>query len=198
MEGKATLIDRALQGDSRAIGRLYDQYYSVVRRLTFSIDPKAPEDQVHLVLMKVLELLKDPEREFDANFRDRFTGWLFRVAKNVLQDERKRGGRQPRQLSFDGGVAEVSGSAASPSQMAVKGEIEELLKSQVEGLPSLYRQVLELYFFGGRSQKQIADQLGIDLLAVRKRMQRAYSRLRSNLRHLATTLHRARRPEPDC
>jgi RNA polymerase sigma-70 factor (ECF subfamily) len=190
-EGKGTIIERALKGDSHAIGRLYDQYYSVVRRLTFSIDPRAPEDRVHVVLVKVLELLKDPEREFDQGLRQRFTGWLYRIAKNVILDERKRHLRKSQHISLDGGKYEELGEEQSPSQVAMQSELESLLKFQIDSLPPLYRDVLERYFFSHHSQQQIAEDLGIDVVAVRKRMQRAYDRLRANLKDVATTLYRA-------
>lgn len=191
MEGKGTLIDRVLKGDAGAIDRLYERYYSIVRRMAQSIDPKAPEDKVQIVLVKVLELLKDPDREFDGDFRNKFTGWLFRVAKNVLYDHRKREIAK-RPLSLDIGP-EAEASVKSPSQIAIQKELETILRDQIESLPSLYRDVLQPYFFEGKSAKQIAEDLDIDELAVRKRMTRAYDRLRSHVKGVATTLHRAHR-----
>lgn len=188
MESKGTLIERVIRGEAGAIDRLYRQYYTVVRRMARRIDPNAPEDQVQIVLMKVLELLKDPDREFDGDFRNKFTGWLYRVAKNVLAEGRRRQGRH---LSLDAGGPPESAQVRSPSQIAVQTELESLLRVQVNSLPSLYREVLESYFFDGRSTQQIAQRLGLDEVTVRKRMQRAYDRLRAQLKGVATTLYRA-------
>jgi RNA polymerase sigma-70 factor (ECF subfamily) len=191
MEGKGTLIERALKGETGAIDRLYDRYYTIVRRMTHSLDPAAPEDKVHVVLIKVLQLLKDPDREFDGDFRNKFTGWLFRVARNVLFDDRRKRGEKG-QVSLDNGGPEAAAKIKSPSQVAIQEELETLLREQIESLPPLYRDVLQPYFFEGKSTKEIADDLELDELAVRKRMSRAYDRLRSHLRGVATTLYRAR------
>lgn len=195
-EGKGTIIDRALKGDARALDRLYQQYYSIVKRFTYSIDPGAPEDRVQLVLIKVLELLRNPEKDFDQDFPQKFTGWLFRVAKNVVSDERKRHLRQSRFASLDGGAPERSGKIRTPSQIAVHTELESMLRTQIDGLPSLYREVLERYFFQQRSHREIAEELGLDEITVRKRMQRACERLRSTLKSVATTLYR--KHKADC
>jgi RNA polymerase sigma-70 factor (ECF subfamily) len=196
MEGKKTLIQRALDGDGRAIDRLYDRYYSVIRRFSYHLDPHANDDRVHLVAMKVLDLLRNPEGEFDDGFPQKFTHWLYRVAEHVLLDERRRHVRKPRQLSLDQPIipgeapALPAAEGLSPSQAFLQQEAAELLREHIGTLPSMFREVMQLYWFDRLSHKEIADRLGVDVEVVRKRMQRAYDRLRATLRDVATTLYR--------
>ncbi len=193
MEGKATLIGRALNGESQAINRLYEQYASVIRRFTYHIEPNAPEDRVHAVTLKVLELLKSPDQEFDQGFRQKFTAWLFKVAENEIRADRRKEVKASPRSKLDDGYSEPLGRLDSPSQMVFQREIDAILREQVNSLPSMYRDVLNLYFFQNLSQREIAEKLDLDELTIRKRMQRAYDRLRSGLKSVATTLIRAAR-----
>jgi RNA polymerase sigma-70 factor (ECF subfamily) len=192
--GKKTLVARVLQGDRAAIGVLYDRYHSLVRRIAYSLDPRGAEDRIQVALLKVLELLRDPGREFDEGFPERLTCWVIRIVKNVAAGERRR--RGPSSLSLDDdepgrAPGEPEARLASPTEAAAREEVEGILREQVRSLPSMYRDVLDLYFFKRRSQKEIAEELGVEELVVRKRMERAYRRLRSGLRSVATTLWRA-------
>lgn len=191
-----TTIRRAVAGDETALERLCRDYRTMVMRFARHLQPDAGEDQVHEILLKVLQLLRDPKREFDDGFGEKFTAWLYNVSENVLRESRRR--RRVGEISIDKPGSETDAfrhrdpvsRGTSPTLAAVRLEMRRMIHARLQLLPPLYREAIRLHWLEGRSAVEIGRKLGIDETTVRKRLQRGQERLRAMLTRTQTTLHR--------
>jgi RNA polymerase sigma-70 factor, ECF subfamily len=133
------------------------------------------------------------------NFEERssFATWLTRIAINaaLMTLRKKRGSHEtPLDSMDDSGdnyvLREVESAADDPESALVEREREELLSDAIAKLPRLLREVVELRFMKGYSTKEIAEALCITIPAVKSRLARARSSLRTVL------LQRTHAPNP--
>lgn len=194
VSARPSMIRRAVEGDSDALDRLCTEYRTVLIRFAKRLVPEADEGHVNELLLRVLELIRDPRREFDERFGEKFTAWLYAVAENVMRHERRT--RRPvrwidERSSDDGDFRpmEPVSRGTSPSMAAVRAEMREVVRARIERLPTLYRDVIRLHWIDGVSCAEIARRLKVDEDTVRKRLQRAHERLRVLVARTRTTLH---------
>lgn len=162
------LIRRVGSGDRSAFDALYRRYSRPVfglalRRLG---DRGRAEDAVQETFASVWRAAGSykPERGPGAP-------WLYAVARNAIVDN----GRARREPPVDA-PDEVAGDAG-PAERAESGWIAWRVHRALAELPENERQVIELAYWGGRSQSEIADLLGIPLGTVKTRTRTGLSRL---------------------
>ena len=162
------LIRRVGSGDRGAFDALYRRYARPVfglalRRLG---DRGRAEDAVQETFASVWRAAGSykPERGPGAP-------WLYAVARHAIVDN----GRAKREPPVDA-PDEVAGDEG-PAERAESGWIAWRVHRALAELPENERQVIELAYWGGRSQSEIADLLGIPLGTVKTRTRTGLSRL---------------------
>jgi RNA polymerase sigma-70 factor (ECF subfamily) len=159
----AALIARIARGDRDAFGRFYDAF------------PGAAED----VLQEVFWQVWREAAQYDPG-RGRPEAWLLMRARTRAID-RLRSMRR-REQTF---VMPLDESAAPPAQGAAPSSaaVEErgAIESALDRLPDPQRQVIELAFFEGLTQSEIAVRLGEPLGTVKTRARLGLERLRRAL-----------------
>lgn len=186
--GKKTIIQRAIAGDPQALSELHRRYDAKFRAFAMKIGGRVSEDRIQAILSRFVELLRQPEEKFNDDFHQKFTAWVYRVTENVLREAWRRGdsriGPSLDTAADTRPFQDVQAAIRSetPLDELLRNEARRLMLEQVEALPSLYSQVVRLYWFEGMDYAAIGRRLGIPEPAVRKRMQRAYERLRINLK----------------
>ena len=175
-----TLMDRLKGGDIAAFEALYDRYcrlvYSVALRTLR--DLPAAEDVVQEVFFRLWER----GRQFDGS-RGPFVPWLIGVARNRAIDECRR---QRRRLRFESpGVTEEDFSAQTTTpDPSLAGELAEdraAVQAALSTLPVEQRLAIELAYFQGMTQQEIANTLGHPLGTVKTRMRMGLRKVRSAL-----------------
>lgn len=122
------------------------------------------------------------ERCPDA-FRDQehARAWLLALARNICMDlhrERRRG----REVSMDDEPHTADRSAGGdPESTYLLDERDRHLHALVRGLPSRLRRIVELHIFGEMTYDEVARELGISVVNVRKRMQEVRRRMREEI-----------------
>jgi RNA polymerase sigma factor (sigma-70 family) len=170
-------VDAARRGDARAFTRLVDQCRAVISSIVLAIvrDPIAAEDLSQEVLLhawKDLGRLRNP---------DSFLPWLRQLARNRAHEHlRARVRFRARHVSDDDALA-IAADAADASAQLVSAEERALLEEVLAYLPDEAREVVTLYYREGRSARQVGALLGLGESAVKKRLERARSRLRAAL-----------------
>lgn len=178
----AELVQAFRSGDEAALGELIerhrDRLYAYLRRLAG--DDAGAEDMFQDTWVKVARNMGAYREE------NRFSAWLFSVARNTAMDALRR--RRPGSVSLDAApedgrpLAETIGSAepgpeasyeASESRRAIDGALAELSPEQ--------REVFLLRHYSGMSFKEIADALGVPIGTVLARASRAAAKLRDKL-----------------
>jgi RNA polymerase sigma-70 factor (ECF subfamily) len=102
--------------------------------------------------------------------------WIFTVARNLRIDRARRESRPPP-------AEDPSDLVTPPSPDAIVGaaQDEARVARAMAMLPKEQTQVVELAFFAGKPQSQIALDLGLPLGTVKSRLRLAMSRLRAAL-----------------
>lgn len=107
--------------------------------------------------------------------------YLFRMAANLVIDHQRRERRQ------DGLAAEIQaflsgeGSVSPERQVMAQEELQALIGA-VEQLPPATRRVFKRNRFDGKTQREIAAELGISQTAVEKHIRKALDRLAAHRR----------------
>ena len=176
MEEAGRLLDRVQARDAAAFEVLYDQYHRLVYGLAMRVlsDPAAAEDVTQAVFLKVWS---EPRLFRGGNFG----AWIARVARNRAFDlVRSRA---------------VRAEGEFPESMPVDDALEETALARIDGervrdalaqLPAEQREPIELGFFGGITQEQIARQTGLPLGTVKTRIRTGLRRLRIALEGAVT------------
>ncbi len=163
------------QGDREAFSRFYDAFagaaFGLIRRVLR--DPSASEE----VLQEVFWQVWREAPQYDAQ-RGSPEAWLLMRAKTRAID-RLRSIRR-REKTF---VMPVDETVARPAETVaenpgVAAEDRGLLESALAQLPPAQRRVVELAFFEGLTQSEIAARLGEPLGTVKTRARLGLERLR--------------------
>jgi RNA polymerase sigma-70 factor, ECF subfamily len=101
--------------------------------------------------------------------------WLYAVARNAIVD------RMRSQTELTGEVPDVVSSDPGPSERAESSYVAWRVHRALEELPEKEREVLELAYWSGLSQTEVASFLGIPLGTVKTRTRSALSRLADEL-----------------
>jgi RNA polymerase sigma-70 factor (ECF subfamily) len=174
-ESLVTALERR---DARALEALYDRYgdlvYSVCLRMVG--DVQLAEDLTQEVYLR---LWRRPDL-YDAT-RGRFVTWLLSVARNRGIDERRSRGRRFRHENPPSLAAEemlAAAPAADGADAAVLSEDRVAIQRALAGLPAEQRLVIQLAYFGGYTQQEIARSLAQPLGTVKTRIRLGLQKLR--------------------
>lgn len=167
------------QGDSAALGALYDRYGTSVYSLALRMlgDRQLAEEIVQETFLRVWR----QARAFQA-VRGALSTWILGIARNLSIDELRRRGVRPQAASGDADERLALIEATDdPAEQAYTHMRHEVVARALESLPSPQREVLELAYFSGLSQSEIAERLGDPLGTVKTRMRLGLQKLKSIL-----------------
>src|ERR1700676_1372464 len=176
----AALIERIRGGDRAAFVGFYDRYlpllFSVAARVLG--DRKEAED----VLQEVMLVIWNKSGEYDPQLGT-LSSWSVALTRNKALDRLRARTRRLRLIEEAAILAEDPGVASYPSANdIVHGrERAELLSEAMKELPAEQRMAIELAFFTGLSQSDIATRLQQPLGTIKARIRRGMLRLREQL-----------------
>lgn len=162
--------------DQEAMAALYDRYGRSVYALALSMlrEPRAAEDVAQDVFVTFWQR---PERYVAA--RGTFGPWILRVTRNRTIDVIRRRGRE--QYTDDEREPELAERLADPDPDLHDQVWSRMMAREVRGalreLTDIQRQVIELAYFGGMSQSEMADHLQVPLGTIKTRVRTALHRL---------------------
>jgi RNA polymerase sigma-70 factor, ECF subfamily len=180
------LIRRMAGGDREAFAAFYDRYSSLAFSMIRRILPQPAEAEEVLQ-----EVFWQSWTEADRYDRRRGTpeAWVLMRCRSRAIDRLRVIRRRTETFvtSVDETLAQTpDGKTPSPGALA---EDRKLLASALGGLPDPQRRVIELAFFEGLTQAEIAERLGEPLGTVKTRTRAGLERLRGHFTALesATT-----------
>lgn len=153
-------------GDEVAFERFYRRHHRLALRVAGGICPAEAEDAVQAAFMSAWRARDsyDPSRGSART-------WMMGVVRNRAVDAVRS--RQRRRETPTGERLDEVEDALRIEQDAVDRETARELKAAVAGLPDRQRTVVELNFFAGHSQSEIARRLGLPLGTVKGRSRAA-------------------------
>ena len=170
-------------GDEQALGALYDRWHPLV----------------HAVVLRILRQREDVEDVVEEAFwqawrqaarfetaRGSVQTWLLTIARSRALDKvrsLKRLREEP--LEGENGESIVQQVAVGdPGLDAESAERRRIVITALAELPAEQREALELGYFGGLSQSEIADRTGQPLGTIKTRMRLAMQKLKGRLQVL--------------
>jgi RNA polymerase sigma-70 factor, ECF subfamily len=173
------LIRRMVEADETALGALYDRWarslYSLVLHLLR--DPDEAEDVVEETFWQAWRKANSYEPA-----RGAVSTWLLTIGRRKALDRlraKKRHKEDP--IGNDRTFADIASPSPDPSENVEGSELREHVRAALRELPAEQREVLELGYFNGLSQTEIADATGQPLGTVKTRMRLAMQKLREPL-----------------
>ncbi|MEO8594484.1 MAG: sigma-70 family RNA polymerase sigma factor [Candidatus Solibacter sp.] len=178
----SNLVARMQRRDPNALAELYDRY----GRITFSLivrivrDAATAEDLVQETFLRVWNRVHG----FDA-MKGSIGPWLLAVARNRAIDYlRSAGGRERNALEFEEAVHPAL--YCDVEKELLTSDKVRRVKSAVEKLTPNHRQVIELAYFEGLSQTEMAERMGQPLGTVKTWVRAALKTLRDDLGAVVT------------
>lgn len=175
----AQLLRRVAQGDRDAFAKLYDRFagplYGVALRIVH--EPAEAQDIVHDAFVTVWEKCAS----FDTSRGSAFS-WAVTLVRNRAID-RLRMRRRRSELLAESAPSDLGlgGNHASAADTAASGDEARAVRAAVAALPAEQQHALELAFFGGLTQEEIAQKLREPLGTVKARIRRGLLKLRDSL-----------------
>jgi RNA polymerase sigma-70 factor (ECF subfamily) len=192
------LLRRAGQGDARALGALFDRHRERLRRmvqvrldrrLQGRLDPSDVLQEAFLEVARGLAAyLRNPVLPFFLWMRFLTGMKLHALHRHHLGTKARDAGREVSlyrgalpQASSGSLAAQLLGRHTTPSQAAVRAELQLRVQEALNGMDPLDREVLALRHFEQLSNAEAAQVLGVSEAAASKRFVRALKRLKAIL-----------------
>jgi RNA polymerase sigma-70 factor (ECF subfamily) len=170
---EAELLERAANLEEAALSELYDRYelkiYNYIYRRTSN--QTLAEDLTAQVFLRMLEAIHN-----DKTWHSSFSGWLYRIAHNLVIDHYRIRDRQ-KQVSIDDAPVMVDPSN-SPLRAAEIALDADYLRTAIRRLTDEQAQVITLRFLEGYSFSEIAGMMDKTEGAVKALQHRAVTTLR--------------------
>jgi RNA polymerase sigma-70 factor (ECF subfamily) len=173
------LMRRIVEADETALGALYDRWvrslYSLVLHLLK--DPDEAEDVVEETFWQAWRKADSYEPS-----RGAVSTWLLTIGRRKALDRLRARKRSKEDVIGDNrAFADLPSNAPDPASEVEGSELREQVRTALNELPDEQREVLELGYFSGLSQSEIADATGQPLGTVKTRMRLAMQKLREPL-----------------
>jgi RNA polymerase sigma-70 factor (ECF subfamily) len=175
------LLERIADGDSRALDALYDRYARVVYGVALRIlgESEPAEEVVQETFWRVWRRA----RTFQSG-RGKVAAWIFGIAHNLSVDELRRQRSRPRSV-YDTEETPVlrdrEDSRMDVVADALDNERGRLIDAALQQISTDQREAIELAYFGGLSQSEIAERLHSPIGTIKTRIRLGLRKLRDLL-----------------
>src|SRR2546428_8881433 len=174
-------MHRLVYRDLQAFRALYSRYGNLVYSTSLRVvrDAQIAEDMVQEIFLRIW---RKPERYVSQ--RGRFATWLTSVTRNRAVDAIRSRNRRFRYESASPEEQERDFAGPERDNPALTAELSDqrrLILAALAGIPSEQRQIIELAYFGGLTQQEIATRLSQPLGTVKTRIRLGMQKLRAAL-----------------
>ena len=159
--------------DQTALGQIYDSYYDRIYSYIYHRlgDASTAEDMAGEVFVRMLESVRD-----ERAWRTSLTGWLYRIAHNLVIDHYRRRGRRD-EMELDERLLSDDRTGVPKQSLEVLMTHQQLHAALVY-LTEEQQEVVILKFVEDLSNGEIADIMGKTEGAVKALQHRALTTLR--------------------
>ena len=175
------LMNRIKARDSNALEQLYDLYNALLYGLVIPIVKKREEaeDVVQEVFLKIWEKASTFDDE-----RGNVYSWIVTLARNRAIDRiRSKGYKSQQKVSTSISEPEftLEADTIDPLETTIYSDRAELVNRALEQIPENQREVIEIAYYKGMTQSEIADHLDLPLGTVKTRTRLGMMKLRDIL-----------------
>lgn len=175
----AALISKVAEGDQQALAALYDGTSKLVFGLVLRIlgDRSVAEE----VLFDVYTQVWRQAARYDPA-RGGPLGWITTIARSRAIDRLRSDKPLQQEDELSDTTASRETSAASPETNAALAEMREIVRAALDHLSPEQREIIELAYYSGMTQTEIAAHLSLPLGTVKTRTRLAMMKLRDALK----------------
>jgi RNA polymerase sigma-70 factor (ECF subfamily) len=177
------LLASVQERDDDALAELYDRYGRLAFGLACRIlgERGVAEDVVQEAFLAVWRRAGSYQAD-----RGSVRGWLMSIVHNAAIDRRRgRFKREQSDVALDDLAFKLETDAEDTFATVADGIVAEQVRGALAGLPDEQRQAIELAYFGGLTQQEIAERTGTPLGTVKSRMRLGLHKLRGLLQDVA-------------
>lgn len=176
------LLSQVAHGNSGALETLYNRHASTVLAVSLKVigDQNMAEDILQETFWRVWRSATTYQPQ-----RGSFTGWLFRIARNLSIDAYRRGNIRPSVMDVTGDNDSILDQIPDPdvdvAEQAQLGLKNQQVRKALASLPRMQRQVIEMAYFFGMTRQEIAEATGEALGTIHTRARLGLQKLREEL-----------------
>ncbi len=174
----AAIVGRMASGDESALGALYDRWADAVNALVTRIvrDDAEAEEVVEAVFFQAWQ-------QAGRYTSDRGVpgAWLLSMARSRSLDRLRALRRRRDEQPVDESIFDNQPAVGDPLSDLNASERASRVLSALQQLPAEQREVLELAYFEGLSQTEIAERVALPLGTVKTRARLALRKMRDRL-----------------
>ncbi len=180
-ETDADLCRMAVSGDGRALEELYERYSRIVMSLALRMmaDRALAEELVQEVFFRAWKQA-GAYREGKGSYAT----WLLRITHNMAIDEIRKRQRRPQRADLEDpveAIVNIVDGDRTVEDHAWIGTLREEMVSALGTLPANQRAPIELAYFRGLTQREVAETLDVPLGTIKTRMRLGMRKLREEL-----------------
>ena len=169
------LMRRVASGEPGGVDELYERFASLVFRLAYQAMPTRSdaEDAVQEIFVRLWRTADryDPKRAA-------LVTWVMLISRRHLVDRLRRTRARVKAMTLDEKQSEsVGATAPGASSMESQERFGELL-DRISKLPELQRTVVTRAYLGGKTLRQIGEELNTPIGTIKSALSRALVRLR--------------------
>jgi RNA polymerase sigma-70 factor (ECF subfamily) len=175
------LLARITERDSQALALLYERYarlvYSLALRMLNNVE--LAEDIVQETFWRVWR-----RSETYRTGRGSVVGWISGIARNLSIDELRRQRARPSEVhdtEANPVLRDMVDGRMDVVGVALESERRRLIQAALQQMTPEQRQAIELAYFGGLSQSEIAERLQSPIGTIKTRIRSGLRKLREIL-----------------
>ena len=170
-------VRRAAAGDQQAFATLYDETSNLVYSVALRI--LGNEADAEEVALDVYAQVWRTAAKF-TNERGSVNAWLIMLARSRAIDRFRSRKRSRAEESVDA-LMQLAGGGPNPEQVSLFVENSERIRTALQSISPEQREAIELAFFSGYTQSELAEHLGQPLGTVKIRIRLGMMKLKDQL-----------------
>ncbi|MDH5432493.1 MAG: RNA polymerase sigma factor RpoE [Gammaproteobacteria bacterium] len=180
------LIRRVQRGDKKAFDLLVSKYQSKV----LSIISRLIKDHAEIYDVAQDTFIKAYRALPTFRGDSQFYTWIYRIAINTAKNHLTAKGRRPPAADIDSqdaedyGLSESLNENASPEQLLMRDQLQQVIFDSIESLPDELKTAITLREMDGLSYEEIAEYMDCPVGTVRSRIFRAREAIDEKVRPL--------------
>jgi RNA polymerase sigma-70 factor (ECF subfamily) len=173
------LVRRIADGDAAALGELYERFAGMLLALARRI--LGPAGDAEEVLQESLVQVWNQADRYDAG-RSSVSTWLILILRSRALDRLRSRAARDRTVEAAAAQPPPADTSSAAEEHVLHRERREQVRAALIELPEEQRRVIELAFYEGLSQSEIALRTGTPLGTVKTRALLGMKKLRQALR----------------
>ncbi|QSF48005.1 sigma-70 family RNA polymerase sigma factor [Paenibacillus tianjinensis] len=169
------------QKDPAALEMLYDRYEGIIYSFAHRIvkDSMAAEEVMQELFMRIW---KNAEQYDSA--KGKLSTWMFTVTRNIAIDQlRKKNSGIPQQSAGSEELQQIRDTGTMTEDMVELMMVGEQVREALQELSRDQQQVVDLIYYQGLTQQEVAIRVAVPLGTVKSRVRLAMKQLQKRLIH---------------